>query len=92
MKLRQGDEIRVTWTDAASIAPGWKQVKTLRRWKIPRIVCLGFFAFETRDGLYYYKGRDFNDEDSGSDEESMLVPSFVPRGCILKVEVLRRAR
>lgn len=92
MKLKQGDEIRVTWTDAASVSGGWKAVRELRTWKVPEIVSLGYFAFYSIDGIFYYKSRDMNDDELGTDGEVMLCPSFVPRGCIKKVEVIRRAR
>lgn len=77
-RLKFGDPIRVTWTDACG-GGGWKEP-----WQDGiEVVNVGVFVLQNKNGLCMASGVHMDDR------ELVLEPSFVPRGMLKKVQKLR---
>ena len=79
MKLKQGDFIRIDWIDAGG-AGGWT---SHHKYEPPRIVTIGHYIKEDRQGIYTAPSIDRNDF------EYVLGLDFIPKGCIKRVRRLK---
>ena len=83
--LKPFDEVRVFWIDAGGEG-GWSEGP--REDLIPKIVQVGIVVAVVEKGLFLAQG--YNPDRSF--EKQWLGQSFIPAGCIEKVEVIRRGQ
>jgi len=78
MKLKFGDPVEILWVDACSTA-GWHEPYE----DGVVIKTVGIFVQQNKKGLCYAKGVD------ETDKETVMAPSFIPKGFLRKVRRLR---
>ena len=79
MKLKFGDAIRVTWTDACGGGGGWRAPLT----EGIKVINVGVFVLWNKNGLCLANGVD------PKDQKLVLEPGFVPTSMIQSVKKLR---
>lgn len=84
MKLRPDDLLEIWWTDAAGTG-GWRSLEDLDS-LIARVRTVGWFIKLTKEGYFLAEGRNCTEG-----FPDFVGVSFIPRGFIKRVKILRRA-
>jgi hypothetical protein len=82
--MKEPKLVRVEWIDAAGAA-SWVELDQVEGLKaITPVVCVGFIAKQTKDGIYLIMGYT-----SGISVDEGLQPFFIPAGMIRKIRHIK---
>ena len=81
--MKEPKLVRVEWVDAAGSA-AWVELDQIEMLKsITPVVCVGFLAKRTKDGVYLIMGYT-----AGKSVDEGLQPFFIPQGMIKRIKYL----